>query len=38
VVLVDDGSTDATASLAEALGPTVRVVRHPNNLGLAAAV
>ena len=38
IVIVDDGSTDATAAVAETLGPKVRVVRHPRNLGLGAAV
>jgi glycosyltransferase involved in cell wall biosynthesis len=36
VLVVDDGSTDATAELAEAAGATV--VRHPRNLGKTAAV
>jgi glycosyltransferase involved in cell wall biosynthesis len=36
VVVVDDGSSDATAELAEAAGATV--VRHPSNLGKTAAV
>jgi glycosyltransferase involved in cell wall biosynthesis len=36
VLVVDDGSTDATAQLAEAAGATV--VRHPSNLGKTAAV
>ncbi len=35
-VVVDDGSTDATAELAEAAG--AMVIRHPRNLGKAAAV
>jgi glycosyltransferase involved in cell wall biosynthesis len=35
VVVVDDGSTDDTAAVAEANG--ARVVRHPTNLGVAAA-
>lgn len=35
VVVVDDGSTDATANLAEHAGATV--VRHPINLGAGAA-
>jgi glycosyltransferase involved in cell wall biosynthesis len=35
VVVVDDGSTDATAEVAEGLGATV--VRHPENRGLSAA-
>ncbi len=36
VVVVDDGSTDATAARAEAAG--ARVVRHPYNKGNGAAV
>lgn len=36
VVVVDDGSTDATAQAAEAAG--ARVVRHPYNLGNGASV
>jgi dolichol-phosphate mannosyltransferase len=38
IVIVDDGSTDATAAVAETLGSKVRVVRHPRNLGLGAAI
>ena len=36
VVVVDDGSDDRTAQLAEAAG--ARVVRHPRNRGKAAAM
>ncbi len=36
VVVVDDGSTDATAEIAEALGATV--VRHPMNRGYGGAL
>ncbi len=36
IIVVDDGSTDATADLAEAAGATV--VRHPESLGNGAAV
>jgi len=36
VIVVDDGSTDETASIAEQAG--ARVVRHPANRGKAAAV
>jgi glycosyltransferase involved in cell wall biosynthesis len=44
VILVDDGSTDDSAAIAEAYGPPVRVIRQDNqgesvarNAGLAAA-
>jgi len=36
VIVLDDGSTDATAEIAEALGATV--VRHRKNLGYGAAM
>ncbi len=39
VVLVDDGSTDDTAALAEALeDPRLRVIRHQHSRGKAAAI
>jgi glycosyltransferase involved in cell wall biosynthesis len=42
IIAVDDGSRDATASIAEALAQehpdVVRVVRHPVNLGYGAAL
>jgi glycosyltransferase involved in cell wall biosynthesis len=42
IIAVDDGSRDATASLAEALAmrhpDVVRLVRHPVNLGYGAAL
>lgn len=44
IVVVDDGSTDATAAIAEGLGPAVHLVRQPQagpsaarNAGVAAA-
>jgi hypothetical protein len=37
IILVDDGSTDRTAQVAEASGAD-RVIRHRQNLGLGAAV
>jgi dolichol-phosphate mannosyltransferase len=36
VIVVDDGSTDATATEAEAAG--ARVLRHPRNRGVGAAI
>ena len=36
VIVVDDGSGDATADLARAAGATV--IRHPRNRGKAAAM
>ena len=45
VIVVDDGSTDDSASIAESFGPPVRVIRQPNqgesaarNRGIEAAV
>lgn len=41
VIVVDDGSTDATARLADeiaAANPRVRVIHHPRNLGYGAAL
>ncbi len=37
LIVVDDGSTDGTASIAGAL-PGVKVVRHPRNQGYGAAI
>ncbi len=36
VLVIDDGSPDATAALAQAAG--ARVIRHPHNLGYGAAL
>ncbi len=41
LVLVDDGSSDGTAAIADACGardPRVRVAHHPTNMGLCAAL
>lgn len=38
VVIVDDGSKDDTAAVAEAMGGPVRLVRHDRNKGLGAAL
>jgi dolichol-phosphate mannosyltransferase len=38
IVIVDDGSKDDTAAVAEGLGPPVRVVRQGKNLGLGQAL
>src|SRR6266542_1470069 len=40
LVVVDDGSPDGTAAIAEGLAPAlpVRVIRRPGKLGLASAV
>lgn len=38
IVVVDDGSRDETASVAESLGAPVRLVRHEKNAGLGSAV
>jgi glycosyltransferase involved in cell wall biosynthesis len=40
IIIVDDGSTDGTAAIADRLVaelPKVRVVHHPTNLGMGAA-
>jgi glycosyltransferase involved in cell wall biosynthesis len=37
VLVVDDGSTDATAAVAESFGTPVRCIRHRENQGEAAA-
>ena len=39
IIVVDDGSTDGTAALLDAMKPAgVEVIRHPRNLGKGAAV
>ncbi|MCY1022014.1 glycosyltransferase family 2 protein [Pyxidicoccus sp. MSG2] len=38
VVIVDDGSKDDTAAVAESLGGKVRLVKHERNKGLGAAL
>lgn len=41
IVVVDDGSQDATGELADSMAcrdPRIRVVRHPTNLGVGAAI
>ncbi len=41
VILIDDGSSDGTAELADQLAeqyPAVRVIHHPNNQGYGAAL
>ena len=38
ILVVDDGSTDATADATRALGAPVRLVQHDRNRGLGAAI
>jgi glycosyltransferase involved in cell wall biosynthesis len=38
IIVVDDGSTDATVANAEAADPRVEVVRHEKNQGVGAAI
>ncbi|MEZ4267994.1 MAG: glycosyltransferase family 2 protein [Myxococcota bacterium] len=38
VVVVDDGSRDRTAAIAEAVGEPIRVIRHRANRGVGAAL
>ncbi len=38
VIVVDDGSTDATAQVARAFGASVRLLRHAHNRGKGAAL
>ncbi len=38
IVVVDDGSSDATAAVASGLGERVRLITHDHNQGLGAAV
>ncbi len=37
LLVVDDGSTDASPAIARQYAPRVRLVQHPRNLGLAVA-
>lgn len=37
LLVIDDGSTDASVSIASSFGATVRVISHSKNRGLAAA-
>jgi glycosyltransferase involved in cell wall biosynthesis len=37
IIVVDDGSTDATPAVVEATGPRVRAIRFPSNRGRSAA-
>ena len=37
ILVIDDGSLDATASIARSYGDAVRLIQHPTNLGLATA-
>lgn len=38
IIIVDDGSSDETASIASSLGQSVRCVKHDRNRGLGAAI
>jgi glycosyltransferase involved in cell wall biosynthesis len=38
IIVVDDGSDDGTAAVAQQANPQVRVVQHPYNIGNGAAV
>lgn len=38
ILIIDDGSRDDTAAVAEGLGTRVRLIRHEKNQGLGAAV
>jgi glycosyltransferase involved in cell wall biosynthesis len=38
IIVVDDGSSDATAERAEGVEPRVEVVRHERNMGVGAAI
>ena len=37
IIVVDDGSTDGTAAVAEKFGSPVRLIRNPENLGVGAS-
>jgi glycosyltransferase involved in cell wall biosynthesis len=38
IIVVDDGSSDATAERAQAADPRVELVRHERNMGVGAAI
>ena len=37
ILVIDDGSSDSTAAIARSYGDSVRLIQHPENLGLATA-
>ncbi len=37
ILIIDDGSTDRTAQIAQSYGNAVRLIQHPQNMGLSAA-
>ena len=38
IIIVDDGSTDSCTDIATKFAPTVRLIKHPYNIGNGAAV